>query len=293
MERNSYRGMAFFVLAVSLLAGAASGLGVFARGTGTTASTVSIRGEAYDYVTTGVYAYNAQRVVAEGIGWDIFTLFIAVPALLIATRLILRGSFRGRLFAVGLFGYLFYQYLMYAVTWALGPLFPLFIVIYALSLVGIAWFLASLVREGLTGRFSGAFPRLGIALLCFFMAAVLVLLWGQRIAAGLRGDWKTAMLFGGTTLVVQALDLGIIVPLAVACGVLVLRRRPAGYLLSSIVVVKMVAMAAAICAMLVSAAVVEKTLEVGPFVLFAAVAVLAAVLGIRMYGSIPPQRSGT
>lgn len=35
-----------------------------------------------------------------------------------------------RLFTLGIPGYLFYQYLMYAVTWAFGPLFLLFVAIY-------------------------------------------------------------------------------------------------------------------------------------------------------------------
>ena len=41
--------------------------------------------------------------------------------------------------AAGLFGYFVYQYLEYSVTWAFGPLFPLFIAIYAASLAGIVW----------------------------------------------------------------------------------------------------------------------------------------------------------
>ena len=42
---------------------------------------------------------------------------------------VLRGSFRGRLLALGLLGYLLYQYLEYSLTWAFGPLFLLHIVI--------------------------------------------------------------------------------------------------------------------------------------------------------------------
>lgn len=53
---------------------------------------------------TGVYAYNAQRVVAEGVGWDIVTLVLAEPALLVVVPLVAQGSFRGRLFAAGLLG---------------------------------------------------------------------------------------------------------------------------------------------------------------------------------------------
>ena len=89
--------------------------------------------------TDGLYAYNALRLVAEGVGWDVFTLIVIVPALLGLTLWVARGSFRGRLVAVGLLGYFAYMYLEYAVTWAFGPLFALFIAIYAASLLGIVW----------------------------------------------------------------------------------------------------------------------------------------------------------
>ncbi len=285
MNKSAFKGMAGLCLAIALLVGAASGIGLFVRGNGATASTVSIRGEAYDYATNGVYAYNAKRVVAEGIGWDIVTLFIAFPAMLLAAFFVARGSFRGRLFAASLLAYFFYQYLMYAVSWAFGPLFPLFILIFALSAVALAWIVSSL---DLAGRFTDKFPRRSTAVIGFVLAAMLLVMWSQRIAAGFRGDWQAARLLGETTLVVQAIDLGFLVPLTLACGFLVLRRRPAGYILSSIVVVKMVAMGTAISAMLLSAWKVEGRLETGGLLMFAAMAAVGVGLGIRVYQSARP-----
>ena len=285
MTQSAFKGMAGLCLAIALLVGAAAGIGLFARGTGATASTVSIRGEAYEYVTDGVYAYNAQRVVAEGIGWDIFTLFFAVPAMLIAVPLVWKGSFRGRLFAVGLLAYFFYQYLMYAVSWAFGPLFPVFILIFVLSALTLAWIVSSL---DLTGRFSDRFPRRTMAVISIIVGLMLVVMWSQRIAAGFRGDWKAAMLLGETTLVVQAIDLGFLAPLSLACGFLLLRRRPAGYLLSAILVVKMVAMGTAISAMVLEAWKVEGKLEVPGLLMVSTLAVVGVVLGIKVYRSVRP-----
>lgn len=89
-----------------------------------------------------------------------------------------------------------------------------------------------------------------------------------------------------TTMTVQALDLGIVVPLALFTAVLAWRRRPSGYLLCSVVVVKSFAMAAAICAMLLSAWAVEGAVELPPLIIFAAAAVASAWLGARMYANI-------
>jgi hypothetical protein len=288
VTRATRTRMAALCVAVALLAGIASGIGVFMRGDGSTAEAVSIRGERFDYVTTGVYAYNPERLVAEGVGWDVFTLFVAVPTLLASVPLVAKGSFRGRLFAIGLLAYLFYQYLMYAMAWAFGPLLPLFVVIYAAALGGALWLASSIGLSGLERRFSNRYPRRGMAILSFLMALVLVGMWSQLIATGLGGDLSGANLLGQTTLVVQALDLGLVVPAALFTAFALWRRRPIGYLLGAVFVVKAVAMAAAICAMLVSAWVVEGAPEVSGFVIFGSAALASAWLGFRMYGSALP-----
>lgn len=241
--------------------------------------------------TTGVYAYNAVRVVAEGIGWDIFTLLFAVPALLATLPTLSKGSLRGRLFALGILGYLFYQYLMYAVTWAFGPLFLLFVAIYALSLTAIVWIISTIPLNGLAERFSEKFPRRGMAVLSFLLAALLVFMWLTRIVSALGGEIQ-GVLHGQTTFVVQALDLGLIVPLALFTGVTAWPGKAVSYLLCSTLVVKAFAMAAAICAMLLSAWAFEGTLEIVPLAIFATAAGVTVWLGIRMYRSVLPAPSG-
>lgn len=284
-------GIIALCLAIALLTGIASAAGLFLRGDGSFEPVTSVRGEQYEMATTGVYAYNAVRVVAEGIGWDIFTLLFAVPALLAALPAMAKGSLRGRLFALGILGYLSYQYLMYAVTWAFGPLFLLFVAIYALSLTAIVWIVSTIPLAGLAERFSERFPRRGMAVLSFLMATLLVFMWLTRIISALGGEIQ-GILQGQTTFVVQALDLGLIVPLALFTGVTAWRGSAVGYLLSSTVVVKAFAMAAAICAMLLSAWAFEGTLEVVPFAIFATAAGATLWLGIRMYRSVLPAPSG-
>lgn len=277
-------GAAWLCAAVGAMMAAAAAAGVFARGDGALLSATSIRGEQFTYTTTGVYAYNAARVVAEGVGWDWFSLVVAAPALLAAAPRVARGSLRGRLFALGLLGYAFYQYLMYATTWALGPLFPLFIALYAASLAGIVWIVSTIPLAALASAFGERFPRRGMAILSGGMGLVLVAMWASRIAAGLGGEAR--VLEGQTTLVVQALDLGLMVPLCLWTAVTAWRARPIGYLLSAVLVVKGFAMASAIVAMLLSAWAAEGTLEVPPLVLFGGTALAMGWLGVRMYASV-------
>lgn len=278
MQSTSFRGIAALLLLIALIAAGASAAGVFLRGDGEISSAVSIRGEEYEYVTDGVYAYNAERIVAEGVGWDAVTLFVVVPALLLCIAPVARGSIVGRLAAVGLLGYVVYQYLMYAVFWALGPLFPVFVVLYPLAGAGIVWIVSGLDVAGLPAHFSERFPRRGMAIFSILMGLALILMWSSRIATGLSGDMAGAMMFGMPTLSVQALDLGVIVPLALLTGITALRRHAWSYLLVPVFAVKGVTMSAAVFAMVISAWMVEGRLDVGPALMFGTATLFAAWL---------------
>lgn len=278
---NDSTGLAVLCTCIAAMMGLASALGVFARGSGEVLPATSLRGEAFNYTTTGVYAFNAERVVAEGVGWDWFTLVIATPALLAAVPWVARGSLRGRLFALGLLGYATYQYLMYATTWAFGPLFPLFIGLYAASLFGIVRVVSTIDLVAVAASLGERFPRRRMAALCGAMALVLVGMWTRRIAVGLMHE--PPQLFGMTTMVIPALDLGLIVPLCIWTGVATWRRQPVGYLLSAVLVVKGFAMAVAIVAMLLSAWAASGTPEVPALACFGLFAAMLAWLGVRIY----------
>lgn len=277
--------MAGYLALMAAAVGVVAAIGVFGRGDGRTEAVVSARGEPFDMVTTGVYAWNPERLVAEGVGWDVFTLAIAVPALLFAAWGAWRGSLRWRLVAIGLLAYLWYQYLMYAMAWAIGPLFLPFVAIFAAAAIGVAWVASSVPVTSLATHVTDGYPRRGMMVLCGGMALLLLGMWVPLIATVLGGDLEGTLL-GQTTLVVQALDLGVIVPLALATLVLLWRRAPAGVLVATALAVKGLAMAVAICAMLVSAWAVEGALEIGPFVLFAAIALVCLALLVLMLRAI-------
>jgi len=283
VRRMHTLGVAALCAIVAGLAGIAAALGVFARGDGAFQTVTSVRGVTYEMATSGVYAYNSQRVVAEGVGWDVFTLFVAVPAMLVALPFVARGSFRGRLFAIGLLGYFFYQYIEYSVTWAFGPLFLLFIAIYAASIAGIAWLGVLLARTDIDRHADGRFPGRAFAVVSATLAVLLSMSWFQRIALGLGGDLEAAGLRGETTMVVQALDLGLVVPATLFVAAMAWRRTPAGQVLAAVFAVTAVAMATAIVAMLISAGMVEGAFELPPLVIFGGFVATIGYLGFQTY----------
>ncbi len=281
------RRLAAWALLIAILAGVAAALGVFARGDGAFITVTSVQGESYEMATTGVYANNALALVAEGVGWDVFTLFVAVPALVVGAALTSRGSFRGMLVTSGLLGYFLYLHLEYAVTWAFGPLFPLFIAILAATVIGLVGAAVLLADGGITGRFSSAFPRRDWAGLSLTMSILLVGLWAGRIAEGLVASHSA--LHGETTMTVQALDLGLVVPVTVVVAVATLRRSPAGLAAGAAFAVTFVMMSAAIATMMVSSWIVTGVSALPPIVVFGASALAGLWVTVRIYRSaVPP-----
>jgi hypothetical protein len=87
-----------------------------------------------------------------------------------------------------------------------------------------------------------------------------------------------------TTLVIQAMDLALIAPLAILAGVLLLRRSAWGYLLGSVVVLKGLTMALAVSTMAVNMALQGVPESLGimvPFLVLTLLNLVSAVVLLR------------
>jgi hypothetical protein len=288
MTNSSRRAIALLCAVVALLAGAAATFGVFGRGDGSFVPVTSALGETYEIAVGGVYADSSRQLMAEGVGWDVFTLVVAVPILLVASVHVARGSFRGYLAAAGMLGYFLYMHLEYAVTWSFGPMFPLFIAIYGSSLVGLIAMAALIADAGVGDRFDERFPRRRLAALNIGMALLLTALWIGRIMENLLAE--TAVLHGETTMTVQALDLGLVIPISVLVAIGALRRNAAGLVAAAAFAITFVTMATAIASMMVSAAIVTGVLQPPPIVVFGLAAATGLLLIRRIYASAAPRR---
>lgn len=284
-----YRGLVGLVALVGVLAAVASAAGVFLRGDLATEPFTTVRGDPVDYLVGGVYRFNGLNVAAEGVGWDAVTLFLVVPALALSLPALWGGSLRARLLVIGLLAYFLYQYAEYAMFLAYGPLFAVYVATFALSLVGIALLAATLDLAALPAHFSARFPRRAVIGLGIFMALLLGGMWLPLIARTFN-EVSVPELAGATTLVVQAFDLGFLVPLGVFTAVTVWRRLPVGFVLAPLVVVKATAMASAIAAMLIVEALATGELALPPLLVFAATALVSALIGVRVFSSVVERR---
>ena len=208
----------------------------------------NFRGEQVTINARGLYNWDTVSSAAQMQANDLVTLALGLPLLAISFWLSLRGSLRGRLLMTGTLGFILYTYITMCFGAAYNKLFLIYVALFSLSLFAFILSMASFDLKTLPSHFSDKLPRGWIAGLLFFAAAFLSLAWLGRIAATFAPN-SIPVLENTTSMFIQAMDLGLIVPLCVMSGVLLLRRRAWGYLLASIGLMKFLTMGVAVSMM--------------------------------------------
>jgi hypothetical protein len=236
---------------ISLLALFAAGMGLFYLTPGQPYPFVSERGETVMINGHGLYYYDTVSSAAQQKGNDIVTLFVALPMLVVSTWLAFRGSLRGRLLLTGTTGFFLYTYLSMSMLTAFNALFLVYVALFALSLYAFILCMMSFDLTTLPGHFSSQLPRGWIAALLFLIGVFLSISWLERVLSPVIKN-TPPLLDNSTTMVIQAMDLSLVVPLAVLSGILLLRRSAWGYLLTSVFILKAITLGLAVSAMVVN-----------------------------------------
>jgi hypothetical protein len=212
----------------------ATAAGIFHQTSSPNVEGTSPRGQHVTYQGSGVYRYNPTYSVREGVIWDCVNLFAGLPLFVLAAAFALRGSLRARLFLGGLLAYYWYVFLGTVMMNAFNNLFLVYVAILPLTMVAFVLNINQVDLQRLPARFSARFPRRAFIGFFFLLAFVLVGLWLSRVLQVMKTGLLPAEYAGMLTLGSQALDLGLVVPLAVAAGVLLIRESTWGYVLASV-----------------------------------------------------------
>lgn len=201
----------------------------------------------------GLYADEAASGAAQAIGQDWVTTVWVIPLYAVVLYFLQRGSLRARLAWIGLLVYFVYTYVAYAVLMVYNEMFLVYVAAYSLSLVLLITGINSLNLDALPEQFTKKAPRRGVGIFGLVAAVFLAFLWLSDIVPSLISGQPPARINDTVTdsLVIQAMDLGLVVPIAIIGGVALLRGKPLGYLLSGIILMKVVSLGTALVAMVI------------------------------------------
>jgi len=269
----------WMILIIGVLALFAASMGLFYQTEGQPYPYTNHRGETVMINGHGLYFYDTVSSVAQMQGNDLITLVVGLPLLAIATMFANRGSLRGKLLLTGTLGFFLYTYMSVSMLTAFNPLFLVYVALFSLSLFAFIISMMSFDLADLPRHFSPRLPRAWISGLMFLVAAFLSMAWIGRVVSPLINH-ETPALENSTTFVIQAMDLGLIVPLAVLSGILLLKRSPWGYLLTSVTLLKGVTLGLAVSVMAVNMARAGVPDSLGIVIPFMVITVLNLIMAV-------------
>ena len=271
------RSISILVLCIVLLSITVSVAGLIMQDRGTQTEFHSIHGETVSLYGKGLYKYDSVSVAAQGRAADFITLFMAVPLLMVSYFLAKKGSLRGALMLTGTLGYFLYTYMSYTFLWMYNPLFIIYVALMSMSFFAFTLCLLGFNLSATAAAFKDSLPVKFLGGFQYFLGTMIGLLWLAKIAPTISGNAIPEGLEHYTTLVIQGMDLGFVVPVAFLSGALLLRHHPFGYLLSSVMIFKGVTMLTAITAMIVNMVISGVTVSMVEIVLFSGFNLLAVV----------------
>jgi hypothetical protein len=243
-----------------------------------------MRGDVVTVNGRGLYQFDGADLAAQAVAQDAVTLLVGLPLLAASLWLYRRGSLRGTLLLTGTLGYFLYTYTSLVFGAGFNMLFLVYVALFSLSLFAFITAMVSVELVALPSAFGDRLPRKTIAGFLFFCAAFLLLAWGARVVPALVNGSTPAGLSTSTTMFIQALDLGVIVPMMILAAVQLLRRRPFGYLLTSVALLKFVTMGLALDAMIAGqylAGISMSAAEVAIFPIISLVSIAMAMIVLR------------
>jgi len=273
---------------IAILAIVAAGAGLFYSTDGNSYEVNTPRGETVELYGQGLYRYDSVMKAAANRGTDLLTLAVGVPLMIVAVVLHQRGSLRGTLLLVGSLTYILYVYASLSLGAAYNHLFLLYVTLFGASVTALVLTVQEARNRQFEERIAPSMPRKGPAAFMLISGILTLGIWLMDPLAALMANEAPSLLESGSTLVTHALDLAIIVPAAIAAGVLILRGEARGYLiaLSLLVLEAMLApMIALQTAFQVSSGVTFTTAEIigpiGGFVTLALVAIWVLVVILK------------
>jgi len=200
-----------------------------------TAAILAIAGSVIALAVPRIYADLTPAFLPQALAQDIVNLSLVSPAWLILAALALRGSLRAYLLWLGVLTFTFYNYFIYTFSIPFGPLFLLWVAVLGMTVYALIGGATALDYNKVKPCFTSRRAVSVVAWLLIVTAILFALLWLSEDVPALVAGTKPQSIIDMAlpTNPVHILDLGFFLPLGIATGVLLLKRKALGYALAA------------------------------------------------------------
>lgn len=229
-------------------------LGIFDKQEYQLSGVTTVYGEQVELYQKGLYARDSVSMASQAIGQDCITLFVGVPILLIVLYMAMRYGKKWFLFLTGCVGYFLYAYMPYATLVVYNKCFLLYVLLVSIGLYNFILCMIQIVKTEFPANYFKYVPVKPLAVFQMITGVMLGGMWLSRVISAALMHGVPVGLEHYSTLVIQANDLAIIVPVSFISAYLLLKRNKIGYALFIVLEVKGIAMAMAVSAMVINMA---------------------------------------
>jgi hypothetical protein len=234
---NYKKSISILVLCIAVLSLVATTCGIFTnQGVGEYKFT-TLHGQTITIYGKGIYGDNSASAVLQAIPQDIVTLVLGIPLLIISLFLTRKGLMKGRILLAGTLGYFLITYMMYTFIAMYNRLFLVYVILISTSFFAFILTLSSFNIATIGSYFNKKLPIKFVGGYLIFSTAMIGYLWLARVIPSLINNSVPLEVEHGTTLPVQAFDLAFFLPAIFLAGMLLIKRKPFGYMLAPIVTV--------------------------------------------------------
>ncbi len=239
----------------------------------------------------GLYSNDTISITAQMMGQDMITLIIGIPLLLASLFLIKKGSLRGKLIWMGTIFYFLYTYASMSFAASYNSLFLIYVSLFSISLYTFLYGMLSLntasikdsIIPGKTTKIAGLF--------LIFSGAILALMWTKMIIDSIFVGAAPTALENYTTLVIQSLDIGVVFPVTLIAGILILKNNEWGYTLVPILLIKATLLGTAILSMIYFMAQNGVEIAIAQAIFFIIVTLVGITISVTFYMKIKEKKA--
>lgn len=252
---KNQKPISILVVCIAVLSAIASATGIFYTNGPGSYLFQSIRNETINIYGKGLYHHMSSDVAIQGIAQDYVTLFIAIPLLLIALIMFRKGTLKARLLLAGVLNYFFLTYLFYMNMAMYNAYFLIYVLLVSTTFFAFVLTIIGIEVEALPEHFSPQTPVKFIGGFLIFLASSIALLWLQIVVSPLLdGTIIPKSVEHYTSLTVQGFDLSIFLPVAFLSGLLLIKRKPYGYLMAPVTIILLSILMTALVAKIIAMA---------------------------------------
>lgn len=246
-------------------------------------SYTSIHGEDVVIYGTGIYKNESLSMASQVISQDYVILIFGIPLLLLSAFFAAK-SLKGLFMLAGTLAFFLYTYMSYSFTAMYNNLFLVYLLLMFCSLTAFiitcinisSYELKNCFHENPKLKFSGMFMLI--------MGTLVGAMWLSRIIPPLLAGTVPESVEHYTTLIIQAMDIGIVIPTMIIAGILTIKKNAVGYFFTALLSVKTLTLLISISAMVVGMAingVSASIVEIIAFGTFTLIAIFNIVFVIK------------